>query len=265
MASKFKFKLLTGPDPQAQYDAIAVKDEMTFYLLKTGVGYLGTVNLFDSGDAKVPEIITDMLGDGYTGDDITIASTKAIVDYVTDKVSNISTVLTTSFFRKVESHTLTAADMSNAAINKPSDAAEGDVGLLFTADIDGEDGGETYYFISLKNYLANVYGAENSKSINMTLSTDNKFKADLNIKVGEESIKVDEVNGGVYLEKATTINDGDGSPENGPAPSAAKLVTEEALVNYVINSVLPAVNAAVTEALQDVVTATVDDGSSSAT
>ena len=49
MATKFKFKLLTGSDPQAQYDAITTKDNMTFYLLSTGIGYLGDTPLFGGG------------------------------------------------------------------------------------------------------------------------------------------------------------------------------------------------------------------------
>ena len=264
MANRFQFKLLTGSDPQAQYNAISTKDAYTFYLLKNGIGYLGTTKLFDatedvSGSSGL-NIITDMTGEGYTGDDTTVASTKAIVDYVTAKVSNVSTALTTAFFRKVESHTITTEDLSNPAISVPEGTAEGDIGLLFTADTDGENGGEEYYFISLKSYLSTVYTFENSNSIKMNVSADNKVNAELNIKSTETSLKIDKKNGGVYLEKATSINDGDGTEENGPAPSADKLVTEEALVNYVINSVLPAVDAAITEALQNVVTYSEDNG-----
>ena len=258
MANRFQFKLLTGSDPQAQYNAISTKDAYTFYLLKNGIGYLGTTKLFDATNDTT--LVTDMLGEGYTGDDTTVASTKAIVDYVTAKVSNVSTALTTAFFRKVESHTITTEDLSNPAISVPEGTVEGDIGLLFTADTDGNNGGETYYFISLKNYLNSVYTPENTNSINMTITSDNKIKADLKIKSDETSLKIDEKNGGVYLEKATSINDGDGTELNGPAPSADKLVTEEALVNYVINSVLPAVDAAITEALQNVVTYSEDDG-----
>ena len=258
MVNKFKFKILTGTDPQAQYDAITTKDSMTFYLLKTGVGYLGTTKLFDATNDST--LITDMLGENYTGDNTSIASTKAIVDYVAAKVSNVSGVLTTAFFRKVESHTITTEDLTNSSIALPEGTVEGDIGLLFTADTDGENGGEKYYFISLKSYLSTVYTFENSNSIKMNVSADNKVNAELNIKSTETSLKIDKENGGVYLEKATSINDGDGTEENGPAPSADKLVTEEALVNYVINSVLPAVDAAITEALKDVVTYSEDNG-----
>ena len=48
MPNKFNFKLLTSSDPQAQYDAIETKDNMTFYLLKNGIGYLGSIKLFDA-------------------------------------------------------------------------------------------------------------------------------------------------------------------------------------------------------------------------
>lgn len=224
MANKFQFKLLTSADPQAQYNAIVTKDDMTFYLLKNGVGYLGSVKLFDANSDS--ELVTNMLTDGYTGDNTSIASTKAIVDYVTAKVSNASGILNTAFFRKVESHTITADDLTDSSITLPSGTVEGEVGLLFTADVNGnDDGDEQYFFISLKNYLKNVYTPENSNSINMSISSDNKIKANLKIKSDETSLKVDEENGGVYIEKATTVN------EN--APSAAKLITEDVLVNYI--------------------------------
>ena len=224
MANRFQFKLLTSADPQAQYDAIVTKDDMTFYLLKNGVGYLGSVKLFDANSDS--ELVTNMLTDGYTGDNTSIASTKAIVDYVTAKVSNASGILNTAFFRKVESHTITANDLTDSSITLPSGTVEGEVGLLFTADVNGnDDGDEQYFFISLKNYLKNVYTPENSNSINMSISSDNKIKANLKIKSDEISLKVDEENGGVYIEKATTVNE--------DAPSAAKLITEDVLVNYI--------------------------------
>ena len=304
MATKFKFKLLTGSDPQAQYDAITTKDSMTFYLLNTGIGYLGDTPLFGGGaqntvvmtsgtltspesgklyvlsnvtynsktltglyfyngstlDSYSDELIatyiqniltTDMSTDGYTGDNNTIASTKAIMDLINAKLSD-SSIVNAAFFRKVESHTLTADDLTNSAIQLPSGAKEGDVGLLFTADTDAKDGGESYYFISLVSYLTSVYDVENSNSINMSMSPDNKIKAELNIKSTETSLKVDKTNGGVYLEKATTVNDS--------TPSTDKLITEAVLVDYVQNAVLPAVTEAINEALADVVTYTVDDG-----
>lgn len=304
MATKFKFKLLTGSDPQAQYDAITTKDSMTFYLLSTGIGYLGDTPLFGGGaqntvvmtlgtltspesgklyvlsnvtynsetltglyfyngstlDSYSDELIstyiqniltTDMSTDGYTGDNNTIASTKAIMDLINAKLSD-SSIVNAAFFRKVESHTLTADDLTNSSIQLPSGAKEGDVGLLFTADTDAENGGESYYFISLVSYLTSVYDVENSNSINMSMNSDNKIKAELNIKSTETSLKVDETNGGVYLEKATTVNDS--------TPSTDKLITEAVLVDYVQNAVLPAVTEAINEALADVVTYTVDDG-----
>lgn len=255
MASNFKFKIFNSADPQAQYDAVTTKDAMTFYLLSTGIGYLGAVKLFDAtkSDSAISNLVTDMLADGFVADDTSAASTKAIVEYVAEQVGNISTVISTSFFRGVVSHTLTGDDLTNPAVSTPSGSKEGDVGLLFTADTDGEAGGESYIFVPLTNYLQNVYSPEDSNSIKMTISPENKIKADLKIKTGEESIKVDEENGGVYIDKATVINDGTG--EGAEAPSAAKLVTEEAVVAYV--------QSAIAQALSDVVTAAIDDGTSS--
>lgn len=305
MATKFKFHLLTGTDPQAQYDAITTKDSMTFYLLNTGIGYLGTIPLFGGGAQKTvvmtsgtltdPEtgklyvlsnvtygsdtltglyfyngtsldsfsddliatyiqgiLTTDMSAEDYTGDNQTIASTKAIMDLINTKLSD-SSIVNAAFFRKVESHTLTAADLKNTSIQLPAGAKEGDVGLLFTADTNGtEDGDESYYFISLVSYLTSTYDVEDSNSIDMTMSSDNKIKAELKIKSTETSMKVDETNGGVYLEKASTIDE--------TTPSADKLITEAVLVDYIQNSVLTAVTKAINEALADVVTYSVDNG-----
>lgn len=304
MATKFKFHLLTGTDPQAQYDAITTKDSMTFYLLSTGIGYLGSTPLFGGGAQKTVVmtsgtltdpgagklyvlnnvtygsdtltglyfyngtsldsfsddliatyiqgiLTTDMSAEDYTGDNQTIASTKAIMDLINDKLSD-SSIVNAAFFRKVESHTLTADDLTNTAIQLPAGAKEGDVGLLFTADTDDVDGGESYYFISLVSYLTSTYTVDNTNSINMSMSSDNKITADLNIKTTETSMKIDETDGGVYLEKAETIDE--------DAPSADKLITEAVLVDYIQNSVLTAVTEAINDALADVVTYSVDDG-----
>jgi hypothetical protein len=303
MATKFKFHLLTGTDPQAQYDAITTKDSMTFYLLSTGIGYLGDTPLFGGGaqntvvmtsgtltspesgklyvlsnvaynsetltglyfyngstlDSYSDELIstyiqniltTDMSTDGYTGDNNTIASTKAIMDLINAKLSD-SSIVNAAFFRKVESHTLTADDLTDSTISLPTGAKEGDVGLLFTADTNGtDDGVEEYYFISLVDYLTTTYSFGNTNSIKMSMSSSNEVTAELNVATTETSIVVAE--NGVSLNKATTIDD--------ETPSADKLITEAVLVDYIQNSVLTAVNEAITEALADVVTYTTDDG-----
>ena len=312
MANRFKFQLLTGSDPQAQYDAITTKDDLTFYLLNTGVGYLGTVPLFGGGvqstivmtsgtltapvqdkmyalqnvtygtdtltglyfydgtnmtsfsDTMIAEyisniLVTTMTADGYTGDDNTVATTKAIMDLINTKLSD-SSIVNAAFFRKVESHTLTAADLADPNIEVPTGAAEGDVGLLFLADTnDTDDGVEKYYFVNLANYVSNTYDAKSTDSIIMSLdATDNKFKADLNVAATETSILIG--TDGVSLNKATTVSDGDGTDATNPAPAEDKLVTEKALVEYIQSKVLVAVDEAIKEALENVVTYDVDDG-----
>lgn len=311
--NRFKFKLLTGADPQAQYDAIATKDPYTFYLSNTGFGFLGSVPLFGGGTQKTvvmtsgtiteheagklyvlhgvtygdqtltglylsdgatlsaysDELMANWIAtnavksmiaaegeDAFTGDDETVATTKAIVDLINNKLDD-SSLINAAFFRHVTNHTLTAEDLTNENISVPEGAKEGDLGLLFTADTDAEDGGEKYYFVSVKN-LVTIYGAEDSTSVKMSLTADNKFKAELNIAADETSLIAGD--NGVYIDKATTINDGEGVGEGDIPPSETKLVTEKALVDYIINAVLPAVDSAITEALKDVVTYTEDNG-----
>ena len=238
MANKFQFKLLTSADPQAQYDAIVTKDDMTFYLLKNGVGYLGSVKLFDANSDS--ELVTNMLTDGYTGDNTSIASTKAIVDYVTKAVSKTS-IISTQFFRKVESHTLTDGDLSDPNITAPEGCTAGEVGLLFTADTDNDDSnGSQKYFISLKNYLQTVHTFGSTNSIKMSVSGSNEVTADLNVATSEKSIIVDE--NGVKLNKSTGISDASVSKD--------KLVTEKVVSDYV--------KAAIADALKNVPTFEVD-------
>lgn len=242
MANKFNFKILNGSDPKAQYDAIEEKDSMTFYLLTTGAGYLGERKMFDvaSTDA-ISDIITDMTGSGYTGDNDSVASTKAIVDYVTKAINNTS-IISTQFFRKVESYTLKDNDVSDGNISVPDGCEAGEVGLLFTADTDSDDSnGSSKYFISLKNYLQSVHSFKSTNSVKMNVSDSNEVTADINIAQTEKSILVDE--NGVKLNKTTEISE-DSSSED-------KLATEKSVVDYV--------KKAITNALSNVPTFEVED------
>lgn len=304
MASKFQFKVFNGTDPQAQYDSLITKDPLTFYLLSTGVGFLGETPLFGGGANNTvvivsdtltnPEpgklyalkdatygadkltglyffngttmesysdelianylntiLVKDMSADGYTGDDKTVATTKAIMDMIGKKLSD-SSIVNAAFFRKVVSHTITADDLTNPDIALPEDVEVGDIGLLFTADTDDKAGGEKYFFISLADYLTSAFTFESSDSIEINVSSDNKVTVNLKVKEDEKSIKVDK--DGVHLEKTTTINDGTGKE----APSAFKLITEESLVKYLKDNLLPAIHGIIREATEDFVTVDVD-------
>jgi hypothetical protein len=250
--SNFKFKILNGTNPLAQYNAISVKDPMTFYLLSTGIGYLGTVKLFDA--TEIEGLVTDMLADDFVADDDTVASTKAIVDFVTTKVEDLAASLNDAFFTNVTSHVITEDDLQNKEMSIPEGVKVGDTGLLFTVDTDNKTGGEKYVFISLMTYLQNVYSVKSTSSIKMTMDENCEIQAHLKIKEGEESMKIDEENGGVYIEKVAEINH--------KTPSKSKLVTEDAIVKYiyqVINDVLlPTINDNIENAVDGMVTATVD-------
>ena len=255
MASKFKFRILNGDNPEMQYDTISVKDDLTFYLLSNGIGYLGNTKLFDATNVEIESLVTNMLEEGYTGDDETVASTKAVIDYVVDYV-NEATILTTKFFRDVKSHTIVAEDLTNEAIVMPPTVKVDDVGLLFTADIDSETGNETYFFIPLTDYLQNLYMFESTNSIELTCDENNLVKAAIKINENEKSIKVSET--GIQLEKVIEINDGDESKRNKEKPSANKLITEEALIRYIYDVVMPIVNNAIEDATEDMVTVEID-------
>lgn len=243
---------LTNPEQGKLY----VLDSITYDVdILTGLYFYNGTSMVSYSDKLMSEYIADimttsMTGVGYTGDDNTFASTKAIIDVINLKLSD-SSIVNAAFFRKVESHVLTAEDISNVAISKPEGVLEGDVGLLFTADTNAEAGGEEYYYVSLKNYVT-IYTASSTNSIEMSVDDTNNITANLKIKSEENSLKVDDVNGGVYLEKTESINE--------TTPSANSLVTEAALVSYIQNSVLTAVTQAINEAMSDVVTYGIDDG-----
>jgi hypothetical protein len=102
----------------------------------------------------------------------------------------------------------------------------------------------------LNNNLQNVYTFESTNSIELTSDSNNKITATLKIKESEHSVKIDTEEGGLYLEKATTVNE--------KAPSSTKLITESSLVNYIKNIVIPMVEKSIAEATDDMVTVNVN-------
>lgn len=193
---------------------------------------------------------------------MTAAAVSALVSSATSAAGQLSV----KFFRTVELHELSQAEISNNTVEfDPINDTAGAKGLLFTADTDDTAGGETKYFINLNGYLT-TYGTTNTNSITMLL-TNNNFSASLNKKTGENSIIID--SNGVSLNKTTDqINDGDGTtdPETGNVntqASADRLVTEDKLVAYITSKVLPAIDAAVDAAMANVVTYLDNNGQSS--
>ena len=315
MANKFQFKLFTSSDPQAQYDALTVKDAYTFYLLGNGVGYLGEVPLF-GGDAEKFNLITstgaltleadklyvvavdgvtidgnvisqgvyysadgttienityktiaqyiadkaikNMTADGYTGDNDTLATTKAIVDYVQNVVNNQS-ILEAKFFKEVAKVKLTQDDIDGlssspnvtayGAIFSGADNHVDDIGLVFTLDATdtaSNDTDDVYIFVNLHE-LIHIYTVESSDSITMTEvangSHGSKFKAEL--KTNDSSIEV--TSDGVSLKKSE-VTDKTLTAANA---SADKLVTEKVMEAFVRS------------VLEDYVSYNEDDGSTS--
>ena len=237
--SQFKFNLLTGADPDAQYTAVAVKDAYTFYLLKNGKGYLGETALFGDAAFDPADLITNLSVGDYTAEENKIATAKAVVDYVTTQVNDLD-VLNAAFFRKVESYTVKTADLTDPAYSLPVGTVADDIGMLFTADTDGVAGGESYYFIPLGSYIGNFESVSDTDTIDMDL-TAGVVSANVKVKAGENSILT---TGGLSVLKAATVDEG--------TPSADKLVTEAAVVAYV--------QAAITAAMVPVVTFTEDTG-----
>lgn len=229
MTNKFKFNILTGENAKEKYDSIPTKEPFTFYLLQTGVGYLGEKLLFDAGTTK--EVIKEIIPESATND--TLATTKAIVDFVVSKVADITVgdILTAKFFRNVEAWTLSSADMNNPAISLPAGCKAGDIGLMFTADINEEDDGdEKYYFVSLVDYLANWYDFTDTNSIGWTIGPNNQVKAD--VYYNSDYLEVD--GNGLGVKAVDTF---DGKKYTG------KLITDSAIYGYLTDVLIPRIEA----------------------
>lgn len=227
--SKFKFCILTGDDCADKYAGIQTKDPFTFYLLQSGVGYLGTKLLFDAGTAKA--VVTEI--DPTTATHDMLATTKAIVNYVTNRVASITVgdVLTAKFFRNVEAYTLSAADMANTNISKPAGCKAGDIGLLFTADINEEDDGdEQYYFVSLVDYLNSWFEFIDSDLITFTVTNNRQVSVNLNF----DTDYLEKTSYGLAVKATDTINDK--TPSN-------KLVTDASVIDYINSIIIPRLEA----------------------
>ena len=192
--------------------------------------------------------IKDMTGTGYTGDDDTVATTKAIVDYV-----NAQPLLKSKFFKSVTYIKVTQNDLDGLGVHNasifPSGTHVDDIGMIFVLDsitTPDDDSDDVEVFINLHE-LINIYNVENSDSINMTATNDGehgiKFKAELKVTTTENSIVVD--SNGVSLNKSNASID----KTLDATASANKLVTEASMVAY-IRSVL-----------EDYVSYSEDDGS----
>lgn len=100
MATRFLFRVLKNLDPQAQYNAIEHKDPFTLYFLTNGTGYLGDIKIFDSDIFRriddlstIKTLVTNMLDENFVPDDVSAASTKAIVEYVKKQIKSVTDII----------------------------------------------------------------------------------------------------------------------------------------------------------------------------
>lgn len=225
-------------------------EDLTLASFTTAITNYIANNAISSTDAT---LTTD--GASYEGSDSTIMTSKAVTTFVNAVMDDVS-ILHSQFFRTVELHTVTAQELQDAVIHFAVTDQVGDTGLLFTRDDDMTDNpsGDTtqeQFFVNLKGYI-DVYTGGATNEITVSVDANNEITATLNKKTGENSIIID--SNGVSLNKTDTIHDGDGTDANNPVPSADKLVTEEALMTYLQGTFLTTINAAISVALEDVVT-----------
>ena len=225
--TKFKFQLFTSSNPDAQYSALTTKDAKTFYLLSNGKGYLGTQKLFDATETISP--ITDINAEGYTPSDTDLASTKAIVDYISSQINNLN-VLSSNFMNNVTSYTLTDTDISDTEHWSIPDGTEsGAIGLKFTLDDQNETTDAMYIFIPLTDYINSVYTFANTNhSVLLNTDDNNNVSAELNVDSNESSIKIDETTKQVSLAKTSSAESIDLT-----SPSNDNLITESVMVNFI--------------------------------
>ena len=195
--------------------------------------------------------------EGVAGSNTEIPTTKAVVDYVTTFI-NSQSILQAQFFKGVQAYTVTANDIADqdgttgdapfadllTPTNQFSDCHEGDVGLIFTLDKVKSDtiADDIHYFVNL-HALLQLYDVADTNTIDLTITNKaganhtKEIKADLKIKTGEQSLKVDNVNGGVYLHKTVVTEENGvitdtGIVDNVSTASDSKLVTEKSLIEF---------------------------------
>lgn len=257
MANKFNFKILKD---KAAYEAVTTKDAMTFYLTKTGEGWLGEESLF-GGDAEKFHLITKAgevtleadkayvfatdgitvdgtaypqglyySADGatvenvtyktiaqyivdkavkatdvnaeYAGDETSVMTSAAIVQYVTDMIA-AQNLMDIAFFKNVIPYELTQGDIDDATngtttgpahtqypaiVGISTDHHVGDMGLIFVTDNlgEGEDDEKSYIFVNLHK-LINIYDVTSEDgSVDVTPTTDaNGHKTTFNVSVSK--------------------------------------------------------------------------------
>ena len=118
--------ILTEPEPGKLY----ILNNVTYGVnTLTGLYFYDGVNMACFSDDLIAAylrniIVTDMLADDYTGDNNTLATTKAVMDLVNQKLE------TAVVLRDVKSHTLTEADLYDPRITVPEGCHAGDTGLF---------------------------------------------------------------------------------------------------------------------------------------
>lgn len=158
-----------------------------------GSGNVNNITYRTIAQYIIDNAVEDMTGDNYTGDNNTVPTTKAVVDFVTDRIDDISDILNIHFFKNVKvSHPLTQNNIDNLTVNIDFDTANqtidlsdsgglgsephvGDVGLVFIIEtgIEEESGAEeddTFVFVNLHS-LINTYSIS-SNTIDSTPTTN---------------------------------------------------------------------------------------------
>lgn len=150
-----------------------------------GTGTLNNITYKTIASYIAANAVKDMTTDGYTGDDTTFATTKAIVDYVTKKTSATSQ-LTDAVFEAVEvTGELTEEEITNKTVSVggtetavtgiDENTHVGDVGLVFTTSNDD------HLFINLHS-LINLYDIK-SDTLDVTSEVSNhKTTFTVNVK-----------------------------------------------------------------------------------
>ena len=243
----FKVVLMNQANCQEIYNALETKEMNTLYILRNGYGYIGDKLLFSGKDVQ-GVTVTDMNAKDFVPSETDVVSSKAIIDFVANKL-NDSALINTHFFRKVENHIITQEEATNA-VNKPDDKyygfEAGTPGLLFTADTDGIDDEKNtiQYFISLKDFV-DIYTTENTNSINMSINEQGQITANLNVQSEETILEVTQ--NGVKINKSIAIPDSGASND--------KVATEKAVADYVTKIIQDVLNKVVVYNVQESPTA----------
>ena len=230
----------------------SVPQELSLSIFTTYMTNYVLNNTIHSDDASI--------GANFTGDDTTLMTSGAVSEFVNSVINNQS-ILDISFFKKVESHVITSAEITAGEItcfvdtvNSTSLTAsitnadhEGDIGLVFMCQTgaeydESENDGDQCVFVNL-HALMNIYTGSTTDTAETVVADDptdltgHTKKISVNVNKSSKTAANYEA---IVLAAIDAINQPNASPydptdTNGDNLSANKFISESQLAGILVS------------------------------